>query len=339
MKKTFILLLATLSLFAKESAYLHELSFLIGNSENGLSSNINRSLAYELQYQYNGFDFPLRPELSLVHSPTITLYSGGSTSYTTMMANGVYEIPYAKRATPYLKAGVGYTLSENTPGSPDSSLLLDAGAGLKIHLSDQIDLKVQVMFLQEKDRSNILATGGLSYAFGNKGAETIKSRAPSEEKRMTATAENRPQTPSLQAVPSTLTADTQQAHSPQEDLARLRPTKEPAPLNIEFPFATARLTEASRSSIKAYAAELNLEGNRKKKVLIVGHTDAKGSRAFNATLSMRRASAVYAALITNGIDPKRISIDGYGETRPVADNETERGREQNRRVRVSVTAD
>jgi len=91
--------------------------------------------------------------------------------------------------------------------------------------------------------------------------------------------------------------------------------------------------------VKAYAAELNLEGNRTKKILIVGHTDASGSRAFNATLSMKRASAVYAALITNGIDPGRISIDGCGETMPVADNETERGREQNRRVSVSLTSE
>jgi len=312
-------------LYAKEGVYLHQLSFLTGNSENGSSSHLDRSLAYQFQYQYNGLAFPVRPELSLVYSRDISsdIYPEKS-RYLTLMANGVYEIAYTSVLTPYIKAGVGYTDFSDEPGTPDSSSILDAGAGLRLHLNNRFALKFQALYTQGKENGNILVTGGLSYAFGQKEADkvpdTAKEYAAPQESAKSVITENRPE-----ALPV------------QEAKAVSTPEKVPAPLTIEFPFATARLTEASKASVKTYAAELSLEGNREKKILIVGHTDARGSRAFNATLSMKRASAVYAALISNGIDPRRISIDGCGETMPVADNETERGREQNRRVSVTVT--
>jgi outer membrane protein OmpA-like peptidoglycan-associated protein len=325
MKQSLLLFIVTLSLFAKESGYLHELSFLMGNSENGSSSNLERSLAYQLQYQYNGLTFPVRPEFSLVYSQDIPLYSyPEKTRYVTAMANAVYEIAYSSDLTPYVKAGVGYTDFSNEQGAPASSPIFDTAAGLKLHLNNRFSLKLQALYTQGKDNGNILATAGLSYAFGKKEAENVpdslKESVPPQESTTNVITEKEPETLPVQEV-----------------IAVNIPREVPSPLNIVFPFAAARLTENAKASIKAYAAELNLEGNRERKILIVGHTDGKGSRAFNATLSMKRASAVYAALITNGIDPRRISIDGYGETMPVADNETERGREQNRRVSVSVT--
>jgi len=327
MKHSVLLFFLTLTLYAKESTYLHELSFLIGNSENGSSTDMDRSLAYQFQYQYNGLDFPVRPELSLVYSQDIPFESyPENTRYFTAMANGVYEIPYTSDLTPYIKAGVGYSDFSNQPGAPGSSPILDTGAGLKLHLGNRFSLKLQALFTQGKDNSNILVTGGLSYAFGKKETkkvpDTLTGSLPPQESTKKVITDNEPESPPVQEVTAVNV-----------------PAKVPSPLSIEFPFATARLTEASKASIKAYAAELNLDGNKERKVLIEGHTDAKGSRAFNATLAMKRASAVFAALITCGIDPRRISIDGYGETMPVADNETERGREKNRRVRVSVIAD
>jgi len=149
-------------LYAKEGVYLHELSFLIGNSENGSSSNLDRSLAYQLQYQYNGLTFPVRPELSLVYSRDIPFDNyPGNTRYFTAMANGVYAIPYTSDLTPYVKAGVGYTDFSNEPGAPTSSPILDTGAGLKLHLNNSFSLKLQALYTQGKDNSNILVTGGL----------------------------------------------------------------------------------------------------------------------------------------------------------------------------------
>lgn len=71
------------------------------------------------------------------------------------------------------------------------------------------------------------------------------------------------------------------------------------------------------------------------KVMVEGHTDAKGDKKYNQLLSQRRADAVRFALINQyNIDPARIQAIGYGELRPIADNNTEYGREQNRRVVV-----
>jgi outer membrane protein OmpA-like peptidoglycan-associated protein len=71
---------------------------------------------------------------------------------------------------------------------------------------------------------------------------------------------------------------------------------------------------------------------------IQGHTDSKGSDDYNMKLSERRASSVANYLRGRGIANGRIKIKGYGETAPVASNETESGRAENRRVNFLITA-
>jgi OOP family OmpA-OmpF porin len=71
-------------------------------------------------------------------------------------------------------------------------------------------------------------------------------------------------------------------------------------------------------------------------VLIEGHTDAVGSDVYNQKLSERRAETVREYLIGEGISPARIETRGYGESQPVADNDTETGRASNRRVELKV---
>jgi outer membrane protein OmpA-like peptidoglycan-associated protein len=70
---------------------------------------------------------------------------------------------------------------------------------------------------------------------------------------------------------------------------------------------------------------------------VAGHTDATGSTEFNQALSQLRAEAVRNALIAQGVDPTRLRAVGYGEGRPIADNETEEGRARNRRVELTLT--
>ena len=71
-------------------------------------------------------------------------------------------------------------------------------------------------------------------------------------------------------------------------------------------------------------------------IRITGHTDAVGSDASNMRLSIGRAKAVRANLIMRGIDADRIEFDGKGKTEPIATNETEEGRAQNRRVEFEI---
>jgi outer membrane protein OmpA-like peptidoglycan-associated protein len=70
------------------------------------------------------------------------------------------------------------------------------------------------------------------------------------------------------------------------------------------------------------------------KLMIEGHTDATGSDAHNLTLSKQRAEAVKAFLVAGGVTSDRLKTEGFGESKPVADNGTELGRAQNRRVEL-----
>ena len=71
-------------------------------------------------------------------------------------------------------------------------------------------------------------------------------------------------------------------------------------------------------------------------VIAVGHTDSVGSDAYNQKLSVRRAEAVKAYLVSKGIEQNRVYTEGKGETQPVASNATRQGRAQNRRVEIEV---
>ena len=85
----------------------------------------------------------------------------------------------------------------------------------------------------------------------------------------------------------------------------------------------------------ARVAEFLVE-NPDRNVLIEGHTDSTAPDAYNLALSQRRANAVEDFLITQGVDPTRMSSDGYGEQLPIASNDTAAGRQANRRVELVV---
>ena len=71
-------------------------------------------------------------------------------------------------------------------------------------------------------------------------------------------------------------------------------------------------------------------------IQIAGHTDSTGSDSYNQKLSERRAEAVKNALVGMGVSPSRLTTIGYGESKPIASNNNEGGRQQNRRVEVRV---
>ena len=71
-------------------------------------------------------------------------------------------------------------------------------------------------------------------------------------------------------------------------------------------------------------------------IIAVGHTDSKGTDAYNQKLSIRRSEAVKAYLLDKGIEKNRIYTEGKGESQPVADNSTKEGQAKNRRVEIEV---
>jgi outer membrane protein OmpA-like peptidoglycan-associated protein len=105
---------------------------------------------------------------------------------------------------------------------------------------------------------------------------------------------------------------------------------------ILFAFGKADLSSGATTNLNKLVEVLNAYPDTD--IEIQGHTDNKGSDEFNQKLSEQRASSVASFLRAKGIASSRVRIKGYGETAPVATNDTEEGRAQNRRVNFLITA-
>jgi outer membrane protein OmpA-like peptidoglycan-associated protein len=131
------------------------------------------------------------------------------------------------------------------------------------------------------------------------------------------------------------------APSPAPVVAQLPPVPPPAKKKIilrsvNFDFNKATIRQDARPILDEAVATLKQEGS----VTIVaeGHTDNKGTEPYNQTLSLRRAKEVRDYLVAGGITADRITVEGFGMSRPVASNDTADGRAQNRRVELRIRA-
>ncbi|EAS48741.1 MAG: OmpA family protein [Aurantimonas coralicida] len=107
------------------------------------------------------------------------------------------------------------------------------------------------------------------------------------------------------------------------------------PSNITFPTDQSSILPAFYPTLNSVA--LVLKEYDKSIVNVYGHTDSQGSDGYNFTLSQQRASSVSQLLASQGVDPRRLNTQGFGESQPVASNDTESGRAQNRRVEIAIS--
>lgn len=105
---------------------------------------------------------------------------------------------------------------------------------------------------------------------------------------------------------------------------------------LMFDFDSYELRPATRENLTQLATSLKEYDDTELNIL--GHTDNVGARSYNKTLSLNRANAVEDYLVNHGVESQRLNILGYGETDPIADNDTEAGRQQNRRVEIVIVA-
>src|SRR3546814_777412 len=103
---------------------------------------------------------------------------------------------------------------------------------------------------------------------------------------------------------------------------------------IQFDFDSAEIRPESYSALDGLADELKASGSSN--VALEGHASAEGTESYNQRLSERRANSVKKYLVNAGVDSGVLSTTGYGESRPVASNDTEEGRSQNRRVEIKI---
>lgn len=105
---------------------------------------------------------------------------------------------------------------------------------------------------------------------------------------------------------------------------------------ILFGFDQTALQPDAKTNINNLVKSLN--GNPDTDILVIGHTDNKGTEAYNQGLSERRAQAVKTYAVAQGLAAGRVKTEGKSFNEPIADNDTEAGRAQNRRVEIVITA-
>jgi OOP family OmpA-OmpF porin len=136
--------------------------------------------------------------------------------------------------------------------------------------------------------------------------------------------------PMAAPAPAPAPAATPPAPAPQPPAA----TKVTYAADAFFDFDKAVLKPEGKAKLDDLVGKI--QGINLEVIIAVGHTDSVGTDAYNQKLSVRRAEAVKAYLVSKGIEKNRVYTEGKGEKQPVADNKTAEGRAKNRRVEIEV---
>ncbi|MFC3114917.1 OmpA family protein [Cellvibrio fontiphilus] len=240
--------------------------------------------------------------------------------------DALYNINTESLWRPYVAFGIGDQDREwTTTDYSERDTLLNLGAGVKRALGGNWEFRTDVRAFNSLDNeyTDLALNAGISYLFGGSPAPVKAAPAPVVEKDSDGDGvlDSKDQCP-----------DTPSTHKVDAVGCSLKLTETVAiELNITFDTAKSIIKPEFENEVAKLATFMNQYADTV--VTVEGHTDSQGSDAYNQKLSQSRADSVKAALITkHGIAADRVNAIGYGEAKPVADNMTAAGREQNRRV-------
>lgn len=258
------------------------------------------------------------------------------------------------RFSPYLSVGLGSVQNEPSPGANSTDFMSQAGVGAFIKLWESADGSRSFALRPDlKARwddagaagklRDYIGTLGFQYSFGAAAPRAATTTPPMP------VASTPPPPPVAPPAPPPPPADTDH-DGVTDDVDKCPGT--PAGVAVDangctrqgsitlegvtFELASARLTEQSRTVLADVARDL--AKYPRLRIELQGHTDDSGSDAFNQKLSQLRADAVRAFVLERGVLPEQVVAVGYGESKPIADNKTEAGRAQNRRVVMVVVS-
>jgi OOP family OmpA-OmpF porin len=342
------------------------------------SEDMDASIALGLRAGYN-FTKYFGVEAFGHWAPTeMTNYDGEKVNFFGYGIEALFHILPDGALVPFVAVGLGgvhYSkYNQDTTEREDNKIAADYGLGVKYFLSNNWALRADVRHVIPIDtdfdtdtmHNNLLATVGLTYAFGGeKPAPPPPPPAPvvldSDNDGVPDNLDKCPGTPAGVAVDKDgcpLDSDNDGVYDYLDKCpgtpAGVKVDKDgcPPPVVVQ-PRVEKEIIEKGRTTLKVlfdtnksvikkgYFDDVDaLAGVMQQypdlNVTIEGHTDNVGKDAYNKKLSQRRAEAVKAYLVKKGIDANRLTAVGYGEEKPIADNATTAGKAENRRVEAEA---
>lgn len=350
MKKLILsLLVASTLVFAGQGDYKSELSLHVGGVKPegnlDLENQLNLGLRFGVYVEDKFFDMV---EAGFERASSVDYdNSTQDTNINRIFINLVKEYDLTKDTALYGLAGIGFENYRNPQFDNDDDGFVQYGVGLKQWITDEFALKAEVRHgITFGGDNNLFYSLGFVIPFGKRVSEEmpIKSEpivVAEKPKPVPVVVKEEPKPVVLKAVPKD---DDNDGVINENDKCLTTPSGKVVNSDGCMKIVRLRVNFANdKSDIPAeYAPRIQdvvsfMIENSNYSVAVDGHTDAIGSEKYNLALSVRRANAVADELISQGIDRSRITVNGYGETDPIATNKTEDGRAQNRRVDTSFT--
>ena len=338
MKKILLSSLACASLvLAANSDYKYEITPLIGGGLGEGNHSLERNYANAgLALGFNQSEDSLIDQFELGFLRTVQDVDGKNavrnqdTSITRVFGNLVKDYGLTTDLSLYALAGLGVEFFDNelTKHQKDG-LFGNYGVGLKYQLTDAMALKFDLRHLisAQNGDSTLLYNFGLAIPFGEKAAKVapVAAPAPVAAKAAPKDSDGDGVIDELDKCPDTMRG------SKVDTVGCMTLVN----LNVNFDTNKSEIKDIYGTRIHDFAKVMNTD--KKLKADIEGHTDAVGSVQYNQKLSERRAASVVKALTDLGVEKSRLKAVGYGESKPIASNETVEGRAENRRVHAVMT--
>ena len=330
MKKTLFSLAALASLaFAAPTAYNYEVTPTIGGVLPEGNLDLKQQLTYGLRFGINLDNTIINQvELGYDRSDNVDYKAGrtDSTDFNRYYANLVKEYKITPEAALYALVGLGYEEVTNAQLENRDSMFAQYGGGVKYWVTDNFALKAEVRHaikFQGGD-NNMFYSLGFTIPFGAKSAPVAVVKPEPK--------------PAPVVVKAPVDSDNDGVYddkdkcpnTPKGTVVDTDGCPKIIRLHVQFDFDKSTVKPAFMPEIQKVADFM--KQNPGYSVVLEGHTDSKGSDAYNMKLSDQRAKAVAKALESLGVSAAKVTTEAFGESKPVATNDTDAGRAENRRV-------
>lgn len=318
-----------------------DLDAMIGKNFFDSDAKLDDALSLGLRYSHYYQNSPWGAQIGFDRIANADIDIAGATGdidANRYFINALYGLGESGKLKTFLLGGLGYEDVDSNFASMDSQMFANLGIGLRYALSECWSVVAEAKYIRKfEDNLNDFALSlGLGYSFG----KAAPKPAPTPQAKPEPKPEPAKITPTPAPKPEPKDSDNDGVINSLDKCPDTpygtKVGQDGCPLMIELDV----YFDTDKSNVKAiYFDEIDKAVSAMKQMpwvsgTVVGHTDSRGSNAYNQKLSQKRADAVMAEMVKKGVEPSKLQAVGKGESEPVASNETDEGRAKNRRVEV-----